>query len=462
MSLVAISREWFGRFSPRARSIGLFFVSSLFARGVGALCQILQVPIAIGALGNEAFGLWISLMSISYLITFADFGLGQGTQNKLAGAFATGRRDAQRELFVNAFIVLTVIGGVLYLVGSLLIRAVDFSALFHLHSRDVRMAAPGAVRVVLLFFCVNFPLGLAQRLSYARQKGWMHNVTQAAAGVTSVIGIAVAAHMGVGLIGIIVVVQSTVVVGNVALMLLQLRQLEWIGLVGARLNPSTVMELLGLGGFFALQQVLTVVLFALPQVIISTSMGAAAVTSYNLAQRFFNVFAIVQGAFMIPLWPAYSEAAGQLDYAWIRRTLIKSIKATVLCAVLPMAIGTFFTRPLIATWVGSRADLPTATLIWMLFFWNAVVFLQQPFGYMLAGISEIRRVTAFALAGTVASAGLMAALVGRLGQDGVVIGLLAGFVPFYFVGSVYQSVRVLKGNVLESRDIQESELARVS
>jgi hypothetical protein len=98
----------------------------------------------------------------------------------------------------------------------------------------------------------------------------------------------------------------------------------------------------------------------------------------------------------------------------------------------------------------------------MLFFWNAVVFLQQPFGYMLAGISEIRRVTAFALAGTVASAGLMAALVGRLGQDGVVIGLLAGFVPFYFVGSVYQSVRVLKGNVLESRDIQESELARVS
>jgi O-antigen/teichoic acid export membrane protein len=462
MSLVAISREWFGRFSPRARSIGLFFVSSLFARGVGALCQILQVPIAIGALGNEAFGLWISLMSISYLITFADFGLGQGTQNKLAGAFATGRRDAQRELFVNAFIVLTVIGGVLYLVGSLLIRAVDFSALFHLHSRDVRMAAPGAVRVVLLFFCVNFPLGLAQRLSYARQKGWMHNVTQAAAGVTSVIGIAVAAHMGVGLIGIIVVVQSTVVVGNVALMLLQLRQLEWIGLVGARLNPSTVMELLGLGGFFALQQVLTVVLFALPQVIISTSMGAAAVTSYNLAQRFFNVFAIVQGAFMIPLWPAYSEAAGQLDYAWIRRTLIKSIKATVLCAVLPMAIGTFFARALIATWVGSRADLPTATLIWMLFFWNAVVFLQQPFGYMLAGISEIRRVTAFALAGTVASAGLMAALVGRLGQDGVVIGLLAGFVPFYFVGSVYQSVRVLKGNVLESRDIQESELARVS
>jgi O-antigen/teichoic acid export membrane protein len=460
--LVSRSKDRFGKSSSRAKSIGLFFVSSLFARGVGAFCQLLQVPIAIKALGNEAFGLWISLMSISYLITFADFGLGQGTQNKLAEAFATGRRDAQRELFVNAFIALTAIGAVLYLIGSISLRAVDFSALFHIHSPDVRMATPGAVKAVLLFFCVNFPLGLAQRLSYARQKGWMHNISQAAAGVASVIGIAVAAHMGAGLIGIIVVAQTTAVVGNATLLLLQFLQLGWIGRLGARLKGSTVRELLGLGGFFALQQILNVVLFALPQVIISTSMGAAAVTSYNLAQRFFNVFAIVQSAFMLPLWPAYSEAVGRLEFGWIRRTLVKSIKATVLFSVVPMAIGSLFARPLIEVWVGGRADLPTPMLTWMLFAWNAAVFLQQPFGYMLAGISEVRRLTAYAVVGTVVSTVLMAVLVGPLGQAGVVMGLLGGFVPFYLAGSAYEAVRVLAGNVLESRVIRNDALARVS
>jgi hypothetical protein len=311
MRLASLSRARFGSFSPRAKAVGLFFVSSLFARGVGAICQILQVPIAIKALGNEAFGLWISLMSISYLINFADLGLGQGTQNKLAEAFATDRRFVQRELFANAFTVLSVIGVAVFIAGSLVIRSVNFAGLFHIHTDAVRIAAPGAVRIVLLFFCINFPLGLAQRLSYARQKGWMHNLTQAAAGVASVIGIAIAARMGAGLVGIIVVVQSTVVLGNLALLVYQFRDLGWIGKVGARFHPGTVRELLGLGGFFALQQVLTVVLFALPQIIIATSMGAASVTSYNLAQRFFNVFAIVQGAFMLPLWPAYSEAAGK-------------------------------------------------------------------------------------------------------------------------------------------------------
>jgi O-antigen/teichoic acid export membrane protein len=462
MRLMHFTRDWFSRFSPRAKSIGLFFVSSLFARGVGALCQLLQVPIAIKALGNEAFGLWISLMSVSYLITFADFGLGQGTQNKLAEAFATGRRQAQRELFANAFVVLTGIGAALYLIGSISVRAIDFSALFHIHSPATRAATPGAVTAVLLFFCLNFPLGLAQRLSYARQKGWMHNFAQAASGVASVVGIAVAARMGAGLIGIIVVVQSTVAASNLVLILIQFVQLGWIGGQGARLSPRTVRELLGLGGFFALQQMLTVVLFALPQVIISTSMGASAVTSYNLAQRFFNVFAIIQGAFMLPLWPAYSDAVGRLEYGWIRRTLVKSIKATVLFSVLPMAIGTLFARRLIELWVGGRADLPTPTLIWMLFAWNAVVFLQQPYGFMLAGMSEIRRVTVYAVIGTVASAALMAVLVGPLGQEGVVIGLLGGFVPFYFVGAVYQSARVLRRDAVEPGEIPSDELAPVS
>lgn len=460
MHLISNSMVRFGRFSPRARAVGLFFVSSLFARGVGALCQVLQVPIAIRALGNEAFGLWISLMSISYLVTFADFGLGQGTQNKLAEAFATDRRFAQRELFANAFTVLSLIGAAVFIVGSVIIRSVDFAGLFHIHTQPARDAAPGAVRAVLLFFCVNFPLGLAQRLSYARQKGWMHNLTQAAAGVASVIGIAVAARMGAGLIGIIVVVQSTVVLGNLALLVLQFRELGWIGRVGARFHADTVRELLGLGGYFALQQVLTVVLFALPQIIISTAMGAASVTSYNLAQRFFNVFAIVQGAFMLPLWPAYSEAAGRSEYGWIRRTLVKSIKATVAFSVVPMAIATFGARRLIALWVGSRADLPTTGLIWMLFAWNAIVFLQQPFGYMLAGISEIRRITLFAVAGTVASTALMLALVGRMGQEGVVAGLLVGFIPFYLVGAVYQSFRVLSVGDRAPRSPRSHELAR--
>jgi O-antigen/teichoic acid export membrane protein len=446
--------------SPRARAVGLFFASSIFSRGVGAACQILQVPIAIKALGGEAFGLWISLMSVSYLVTFADFGLGQGTQNRLAEAFASGRDGDQQDLFANSFILLSGVGLLLYLSGSLLVGWVDFASLFHIRAPDVRASAPAAVRTVLLFFCINFPLGLAQRLSYARQKGWMHNLAQAAAGIASVAGIAVAASRGAGLVGIIAIVQSTVVVGSLVLLAVQFHQLGWIRSFGGRLRRSTVRGLMGLGGFFALQQVLTVALFSLPQVIIATSLGAASVTSYNLAQRLFNVFAIVQGAFMIPLWPVYSEAASRSEYAWIRRTLWKSVKATVVFTVIPMAIASLGARRLIALWVGPSAELPSTELVWILFAWNAFVFLQQPFGYMLAGISEIRRITVYAVIGTVASVTFMELFVRPWGAEGVVLGLLCGFVPFYFIGAVHQALSVLRSRIPETPAPQGHELSR--
>ena len=432
------------RSSPRARALGLFFVSSLFSRGVGAVCQVIQVPIVLGAVGAEAFGLWISLMSISFLITFADFGLGQGMQNKLAEAFATGRAAEQRRLFWGAFAVLCALAVVVFAVAGPCAALVDVPSLFHLRGGDVRAAAPAAVRVVLAFLCANFPLGLAQRVAYARQRGWMHNLAQACSGVAGLAAIAAAARAGWGLVGIVAVSQSAVVLGNLALLLVQLRQLGWLGQRPARVDAGTIRELFGLGGFFALQQVLVVVLFALPQVVISTALGAASVTAYNLAQRFFNVFAIVQSAFMVPLWPAYSDAVARAEHAWIRRALVRSLLATVFFTVLPMGLATLAAPRLIALWVGSRASLPSGGLVWLLFAWNAVVFLQQPFGYLLSGVSEVHRMTVFAVVGTVASAALMELLVRRLGQDGVVIGLLAGFVPFYFLAAVHQALRVVR------------------
>jgi len=58
-----------------------FFATSLAARGVGIVCQLLQVPLVVAALGSEAFGLWMTMTSVTNLMQFADFGLGIGAQS---------------------------------------------------------------------------------------------------------------------------------------------------------------------------------------------------------------------------------------------------------------------------------------------------------------------------------------------------------------------------------------------
>jgi O-antigen/teichoic acid export membrane protein len=435
-----------GRFSTRSKAVGMFFATSLTARAIGVSCQLLQVPIAVKTLGTEAFGLWMTLTGIGTMIMFADFGVGQGAQNRLSEAFAAGRDDIARELWGSTVVFLSLVGLALGAGAFLVLHLVNCTALFNLADPAVRAAAPGAISASLLLYCVNFPLGMAQRLAYSRQKGWMHNVTQAINGAGSLTGVLIASHRGWGLAGMIVAAQLPAMLGNVGLMTIQLRQLGWQSLWPPPFRAQTMRELLALGACFGIQQVQLTLLISLPQVMISMNLGAAAVTPYNLAQRLFNLFAIIQNAFMLPLWPAYSDAKARGEFAWIRRTLLRSLGATLVCTILPMAVGAMLARPLLSLWVGPRAGLASPSLIWLLFAWNAIVFLQQPFGYMLAGISAVRRMTIYAVISTLLVSGLMYALVGRYAQEGVVIGMIVGYLPFFLFGNVAECARVFRSH----------------
>jgi O-antigen/teichoic acid export membrane protein len=434
----------FTRLSARSKAVGLFFATSVSARVLGIGCQLLQVPIAIKVLGPEAFGLWMTLTGIGTMIMFADFGMGQGAQNKFSEAFAAGKEQVARELCGSVAVFLCLLGLLLAGAVGLIVPMLDFTALFHLTNPVVQIQAPRAVMITFLIFCANFPLGLAQRLAYSRQQGWMHNIAQAVGGAGSLGGVVLAAHLHLGLAEFIAAAQLPLILAYAGLLSLQLIQLGWFNFRTIRFRWATMRELLGLGACFGIQQVHLVLLISLPQVIISTGLGAAAVTPYNLAQRIFNLFAIVQNAFMLPLWPAYSDAKARGEFDWIRRTLFFSLRVTLLGVIAPMAFGTLFAKPILALWVGHNAALPSEPLIWLLFLWNAVFFLEQPFGYMLAGISEVRRLTFYAVVSIVASAGLMFLLVHRYAHEGVITGMIVGFLPYLILGNIAETVRVFR------------------
>jgi O-antigen/teichoic acid export membrane protein len=432
------------RLSGRSRAVGLFFATSVAARVVGISCQLFQVPIAMGVLGSEAFGLWMTLTGIGFMITFADFGIGQGAQNKLAEAFAAGDGEQARELWRTTLVFFAGLGLILAAIAAVVVRTIDFTALFNLVDPVVQAEARRAVAVTLFLFCLNFPLGLAQRLAYSRQQGWMHNLAQAAGGLGALGGIIIAAHEHWSLPGIIASTLLPVLFANAVLLTVQLRQLGWLEWERPRCRGPVLRELLGLGAYFGIQQVQLILMMSLPQIVISTSMGAAAVTPYNLAQRLFNLFAVIQNAFMLPLWPAYSDAKVRGDYGWIRRTPRWSLGATFGLTLLPMALGAAFAHPILSLWVGAHADLPSSALVWLLFLWNALIFLEQPFGYLLAGMSEVRRLTFYAVISTLASTVLMFVLVGPHGREGVVLGMALGFLPFLIFGNITEIVRVFR------------------
>lgn len=426
------------------RAFALFFATSIGARAIGVGCQLLQVALVVKTLGTESFGLWMTLTSVTSLVLFADLGLGIGAQNRLAEQLARRETREARLLFNTVFVLLAGIGGLLALVLTPVLMHLNFAALFHLRNPSTIAQAPAGALALCWVFCAGFPFALAQRLAFARQEGWMYNVAQAAGNVLSLAVVAYGARAGWGLAPLVAGAQGALICGNAALLFVQLWQLRWLDPRGLAIRLGLARDLAQLGAFFSIQQILTTVLFSLPQVVISGTLGAAAVTPYNLVQRLFNVFAMVQNAFMLPLWPAYSRAKARREFEWMRDALRRSLHATIFCCVLPMVVSACLAPQIIRLWVGTGEAQPGMLLIVLLCLWNTIAFFQQPYSYLLAGVSEVRRTTLYSVLSAIASTALMFALARPLGVPGVVIGLIVGYLPFNFVGNLIETRRYLR------------------
>ncbi len=221
----------------------------------------------------------------------------------------------------------------------------------------------------------------------------------------------------------------------------------WLDLVELR-------GILKTGVLYFVQQLCALSLFTAPAVLISAILGAAAVVPFNLAQRLFSLLLVIPNGILPPLWPAYAEAKAKGDWAWIGRTLYRSLGAVLALTIVPMAVVAYFARDLLRLWTGSHESaviLPSALLVGMLFVWNALVVMQQPFGFMLAGLSEVRRVTLYSVCTAVTSIVLMFVLGPRFGLLGIVAGLIVA-ICISLIGCALEARRLLR-STLSTHDI---------
>ncbi len=443
----------YNRLSSRNRSILNFFATSILSRGVSISCQLLQVPIALRYLGSEAFGLWVTFTGFSFLLTVADFGIGLGAQNQIAEAYAVGNQRQARRVFFTASGALGAIGLILAAVTLPLCFLLNWGHLLKLSDPRTLHAVHGAAAIVAAMCCANIATSMAARLAYAIQLGWLNNLQLTVSNLLSLTSIIVAVHLDLGLLALFAMVFVPGFLLNIVMLGGLLRRLKWFDRANYGslwtfdfFDLASLKSLLGVGVLFFVQQVCDISLYTAPAILISSMLGAAAVTPFNIGQRLFSLFLVIQNAFLPPLWPAYSEAKAMCDWAWVRRTLRRSLLASLLLTIAPMTLAVIFGGPVLQLWIGKKSAasaLPTQTLLWLLFAWNVIVVLQQPYAFLLSGMSEVRRLSIYRSVTAVVSIGLMLGLGSRMGLPGVVLGLISAML-ISLLGGVLETRRFLR------------------
>src|ERR1035438_6179081 len=86
------------RGTERNRRAVLTGAVATFARAVQVGTSLITVPLTLKYLGNERFGLWMTISSVLAMASFADFGVGNGVLSKVARAFGKDDRSEERRV----------------------------------------------------------------------------------------------------------------------------------------------------------------------------------------------------------------------------------------------------------------------------------------------------------------------------------------------------------------------------
>ncbi|ATC62593.1 hypothetical protein CMV30_00605 [Nibricoccus aquaticus] len=370
--------------------------ASVVAKAVSALCQLAQVPVAIGYLGNELFGLWMTLVGALAMMAFADLGIGAGVQNEAAVHFGKDRADDAQRTGVNGLAVLGLSGvglAAVLIIGSV---CLPWARWIGVPDPEIEAEAHSGLLVLIILFCANLPLTVLARLAYGLQLGWLANVWYAAINMLTLAVVLAASGGRVGFAGFVAAAAAPSVIGHVALGVHLFRKMGWRIFDMPRPDATGMARLFKQGLPFTLPQLGALALSAMPPVLISATLGPAMVTPWSLCQRLLGLFSVLQHVILTQLWPAFSEAHARGDYDWMRRAYRRSVMGTGLLIVLPQITFVVWGGPAILIW--SHESVLIAPALALVFGLQAATFSfgQVPV-YLLNSLGRLRGQTAYGL-----------------------------------------------------------------
>ncbi len=99
--------------------------SSVIGRVLASGCMLVQVPLALHYLGTEAFGFWMTITGVMLMLGFADLGLGNGLQNRVAELYGADDLAAIRQAWICGIKLLAMIGLMVFLLSILIVPTVN-------------------------------------------------------------------------------------------------------------------------------------------------------------------------------------------------------------------------------------------------------------------------------------------------------------------------------------------------
>jgi O-antigen/teichoic acid export membrane protein len=406
---------------PRAIRLGVW--SGYLNLGITWAIQLVMVPLLLGHLGSETYGLYAALTSVVGYFSLLTFGSSLTVPRYVADHAARGEGEALSR-FVSTYLVLYVAvaaaGLVLGLAAAPLVRSV-----LTVPPRLAGAVAP-AWRLVVGGWALGLAAGLLQSLLTGL--GEVHRANLAASART-ILNLAFAAAVlsaGGGLDALLQGFLVAALLSGVGLFVLVRVAHPEIRITPALAGWATLRRSGRPAAYYFLMQIAALVVMGTDNIVISVFLGVGSVTAYAVAFQLYALAVAALWSGVDVLLPFFARWGAQRETDRLRTAFLRATKyamaGTVLAAILLAAFG----RQVIGWWVGPSLFVGTRVLL----VFCAMLLIATPIHSAALVLAGLGRHRAPAIGGGVEAAlnlGLSILLVRSLGVFGVALGtLLAG------------------------------------
>lgn len=388
-------------------------------KAIGLCTSFLIVPLTLNYLDKEPYGIWMTISSMAFWIFTFDIGLGNGMRNYLTAAISGNDFKAARTYICSTFVMLTILAGLMGILATPIILTLDFNKILNTTALDNHYLQM-VILIALILTLLNFVVKNVGFIYVAMQKYAINDLLTIGGNVVALFVIYILAKTTEGnLLYVVATFMAMPVVvfllGAIPIFYKYPHLRPSIKSIDISFSKGIVKK--GLG-FFFIQITSCLVIFGGSNLFISHFQGPEAVTTYNIAYKFFNLLIIGYTIIIAPMWNAYTDAYVKNDWAWIRNTFRRALLMwglTILGGIVMLLICNLF----YVFWVGTSVNIPLSVSVAVLVF---VIFFNLNNGvtYLLNGLNTIRIQIYTSVIGTAVYLAVIAIYGQALGIEGIV------------------------------------------
>jgi O-antigen/teichoic acid export membrane protein len=442
------------RGKERYRRASLTASASIFSQALGVLISIVSVPLTVRYLGQERYGVWLTISSLMTWMTMTDFGLtGNALINLMSEAHGTDNRVLARQYASSTFWTLIAIMLSLGTLFTVTFAWIPWRTVFRVSAatstEELRVACALAIGIFLL----TFPLNMLNSLYNAYQDGFVSNIWTIGGNLLALVSLIAVTQFKGGLPHLVFALSGTrVLVGLANGYYVFFRRYRWLAPRLSAVSWAHIKRLLKLSSKYMVAQVSALGMSQSQPMIITQFLGPAYVPIFVVAYRLITIPQSLVFIATAPLLSAYGEARARGDWKWIKgalrnSTLISAVGGAVLVIALAVAA-----KPIIRIWAGPATVPDTALVVWLSIF-TVIGVALNPAAQMLWGLERVG-VPALGLAVcAIATIKLSMVLAKSLGLTGIALAMTVSFFLCFLI-QAYEVWRALREVSSASREAE--------